>query len=106
MMVRENAPWIFREFREAMKSWGLAVIIVVWGCWKLGPWIDAKAESEKAIGAAFTKLANDAATFQTRVLNDHCKQNDSLDATVKALTTLLESCRKNQQPAPLSGATS
>lgn len=89
MMVRENAPWVVREFREAMKSWGLAVLILVWGAYRIGPWLDAKAESEKMTAKAFEKLVQD---------ND-----SSHGAQLEALREIMAQL-KNYQAAPQSGA--
>lgn len=106
MPPKTDSPWWVREARDAMKGYGLAVVIVLSGLaftWmKAGAWLDAKAESERALATAFQKLVSDNQEFQRQVLEDHRRAADTDSVVVDSLKALLEDHRKNAGQSPPS----
>lgn len=63
-----DSPWWMRELKEALKGYGLAVIIVLVGLafmwWHGGEWVRGQATMQEAI-------VKDWKEFQTKVSEDH-----------------------------------
>lgn len=113
-MVRERVDIWFDRLDKSMKSWGISTIILLamlaFGWQHGGPWVDAKATSEKAIAAAYEKLV-DASERQTnaaekwkeftqQVSDEHRQHSEILREITTVLKGLCESRSKNVPTQP------
>jgi hypothetical protein len=102
----------FDRLDRSMKSWGTSTIIlgvIIAFAWRHGgPWVDAKAESEKAIGVAFKALvaasekqernSQDWKAFTEQVASEHRQHSEILREITAVLKGLCESGRPKNQP--------
>lgn len=110
MAAARDVPWWADYLREAMRSWGLAVVIVLCplivlsllGYSKGGQWIDAKLEVEKSNAStnkAIAEVVKDLATGlqQTR---DSVRENRVI---LDVHTELLSDAKQMMTGAPARG---
>ena len=113
--------------RDAMKSWGLAVVIVLFALafvWtKGGAWVDAKAEAEKTQSKTTADLSKtmllltqaqdrserrineakeETSAFRTQVTREHTEAANALRELLVVLTDLVKTMKtgKNYQTPP------
>jgi hypothetical protein len=94
------------ELRDALKGYGLAVCIVLFGLafmwWHGGQWIAAKAEAERVNAVTMESLAKDWRDFRERVSDEHKQHAEILREISGILSNLCDESRaknlRTQQP--------
>ena len=119
-MTREKLDIWFDRLDRAMKAWGTPTIIIVvmlaFGWLHGGPWVDAKAQSEKAIASAYERLVDESVSqgkeiarlhsSHEQVSNEHRKFSELLEKIAKILESICEENKSKNRPAqPSTGTT-
>jgi len=103
---RSDSPWWMDELRDAMKGYGLAVCIVLFGLafmwWYGGAWVTAKAEAERVNAITMEGLVKDWREFRGQVSDEHRQHSEILREITTVLKGLCESRSKNQPTQPLA----
>lgn len=117
MVVHKDVPWWADYLKEAMRSWGLAVVIVLVPLLLVsflaysrgGQWIDAKLSSEKAKLDIEASNANTNATV-AQVVQDLASELKQTQSDIKhnrevldAHTEVLAEAKTMMQGAPARG---
>jgi hypothetical protein len=119
-MTREKIDVLFDRLDKAMRSWGTSTIIlmaIVAFCWMHGgPWVDAKAQSEKAIASAYERPVDETvkhgaviAKLQSsheQVSAEHRQFSELLKEIATILKGICEENRSKNRPAQPSTGTS
>lgn len=113
MVSHSDMPWWAREFKEALKGYGLAVVIVLAGVTWLwthgGKLVDAKATADANQAIVTAQLAKDWKEFQSQVQGEHReaayvlqKISVAMDQIVNELRELRCEQKKNAPASPTS----
>ena len=119
-MTRDRVDLICDRLDRAMKSWGTSTLILgfllAFAWMHGGPWVDAKAQSEKAIASAYERLVDETvkqgaviAKLQSsheQVSEEHRQFSELLKEIATILKGICEENRSKNRPAqPSTGTT-
>jgi hypothetical protein len=91
------------EIRDAMKGYGLAVCIVLFGLaftwYHGGAWVSAKAEAERVNAITMEGLVRDWKEFRSQVSDEHRQHSEILREITTILRGLCDEARSKNHAA-------